>query len=147
MTTTRSRWTLAVTIVAWTLIAWGGRIGLLTGAEEWESWLRIGGSLLIGVIAAAALVAPWLHPVMRPVLYVLAVWSVLLWSRSLYVNWTGSGSLAFKLVHTVLGVGFFAIAWWAASTAARGDAVPGPDEGNGRQQGDGEPAGLTEGQS
>lgn len=140
MTTPRTRWTLAATIVAWTLIAWGGRIGLLTGAEEWWSWLRIGGSLLIGVIAAASLVTPWLYPVMRPVLYVLAAWSVVIWTRSLIVNWMGSGSLAFKLVHTVLAIGFYLIAWWAVTTAARRDPVTRPDEGDRYQQGDGEEA-------
>lgn len=143
MNTSRSRWTLAVTIVAWTLIAWGGRIGLLTGAEEWWSWLRIAGSLLIGVVAAAALVTPWLYPVMRPVLYVLAAWSVVLWTRSLVVNWIGSGSLPFKLVHTVLAFGFYAIAWWAVATAARGNPVAGPDQGDGQEEGEGEAAGVA----
>lgn len=144
MTTPARRWTLAATIVAWTVIAWGGRIGLLTGAEEWWSWLRIGGSLVIGLIAAASLVTPWLYPVMRPVLYVLATWTVVLWTRSLVVNWLGSGSLAFKLVHTVLAIGFYLIAWWGVVTAARSNPVAGPDQGDGDQQRDGEQARPTQ---
>lgn len=144
-TTSRSRWVLAITVLVWTLIAWAGRIGLLTGTEEWASWLRIGGSLMIGVIAAAALVTPWLSPLMKPVLYVLAAWSVAIWTRSLIVNWMGSGSLAFKLVHTGLAVGFYVIAWWAVTTAVRRDPVPGPDKGDRDEQGESEAARLAKG--
>lgn len=143
-TTKRRRWALAVVVVVWTLVAWGGRIGLLTGAEEWTSTLRIGGSLLIGLAAAAVLVFPQLAPMARPVLYLFAAWSVVVWTRGLIVNWSGSGSLPFKLVHTVLAIGFYLIAWWAVA-AARSDPVAGPDEGDGEEQGEGEAARLAKG--
>lgn len=144
-TTQRTRWTLAVTVVVWTLIAWGGRIGLLTGFEDWGAWIRIGGSILIGLIAAFSLVVPWLYPVTHPVLIVLAIWSSLVWARSLFVTWVGSGSFAFKLVHTILAGGFFAISWWAAVTATRGNPVSAPDQRDREEQGEGKPAGLPEG--
>jgi prepilin signal peptidase PulO-like enzyme (type II secretory pathway) len=111
---------LAVAITAWTLAAWGGRIGLLTNGEGIGAWLRIGGSLLIGLLAAAALVFPQLETARRPALMVFAVFTVVLWARSLIVNWVGDGSLPFKLVHTVLALGFFALAWWAFSYATSG---------------------------
>jgi hypothetical protein len=138
---------LAVAITVWTLAAWGGRIGLLTSGEGWGAWLRIGGSLLIGLFAAAALVVPQLEPVRKPALIVFAGFTVVLWVRSLIVNWLGSGSLPFKLVHTVLAIGFFALSWWAVSyaTSTGGDSVSGPDEAHGQQQGHGEPTSLAEG--
>lgn len=134
---------LAGTILAWTLIAWGGRMGLLTGGEDWWAWVRIGGSMLIGSVAALSLVVPRLRPLKRPVLYLFAVWSVLVWTRSVIAVWAGSGSTAFKLVHTGLALGFYLIAGWAV-TSARGNPVTGPDEGHGEQEREGESAGLTE---
>ena len=104
---------LAVAITVWTLAAWGGRIGLLTSGEGIGAWLRIGGSLLIGLFAAATLAFAQLEPARRPVLIVFSVFTVVLWIRSLIVNWAGDGSLPFKVVHTVLALGFFALAWWA----------------------------------
>lgn len=106
---------LAIAIAAWTLVAWGGRIGLLTSGEGVGAWLRIGGSLIVGALAVAALLVPQLEPARRPALIVFSVFTVVLWIRSLIVNWVGEGSLPFKLVHTVLALGFFALAWWAFS--------------------------------
>ena len=127
---------LGIAIGVWTLAAWGGRIGLLTSGEGWGAWLRIGGSLLIGLFATAALLVPQLEDARRPALLVFSVFTVVLWIRSLIVNWAGDGSLPFKLVHTVLALGFFALAWWAVSyatttpsdqpeaVAGRADVVP-----------------------
>lgn len=106
---------LGIAIGVWTLAAWGGRIGLLSSGEGWGAWLRIGGSLLIGLFAAAALLMPQLEDARRPALIVFSVFTVVLWIRSLIVNWAGDGTMAFKLVHTVLALGFFALAWWAVS--------------------------------
>lgn len=149
---------LAVAIAVWTLAAWGGRIGLLTSDEGGlGTWIRIGGSIVIGLFAAAALVIPQLDAARRPALIVFSIFTVVLWVRSMIVNWTGSGSLPFKLVHTVLAVGFFALAWWAFSIAIGGgggpsalaspgsDPVAAPDEAHGEQQGEGEAARLPEG--
>lgn len=108
---------LAAAIAAWTLLAWGGRIGLLTSDEGIGAWIRIGGSLVIGLFAAAALVFPQLEAVRKPSLYVFAIFTVVLWARSLFVNWTGDGSVPFKLVHTVLALGFFGLAAWAVYVA------------------------------
>ena len=108
---------LAVAIAVWTLLAWGGRIGLLTSGEGVAAWVRIGGSLVIGLLAAATLVVPQLEGSRKWALIVFSVFTVLLWARSLIVNWVGDGSLPFKLVHTVLALGFFALAWWAFSFA------------------------------
>jgi len=138
----RQQWYLAGAIPAWTLIAWGGRIGLLTGGESWSSTVRIGGSLLIGVATSLVLVIPKLNRAIVPVLYLFALWTVINWGRSLIVNWTGSGSIPFKMVHTILGVGFFVLAALAARTAARSNAIPGPDERDGYEQRDGESASL-----
>ena len=108
---------LAIAITVWTLVAWGGRIGLLTSGEGLGAWLRIGGSLLVGVFAAASLAFPQLEPLRRLALIVFSVFTVVLWIRSLAVNWAGDGSLPFKLVHTILALGFFALAWWAYTFA------------------------------
>lgn len=115
---------LAVAIGVWTLAAWGGRIGLLTSGEGLGAWLRIGGSLLIGLFATAALLIPQLESMRRPALIVFSVFTVILWVRSLIVNWMGDGSLPFKLVHTVLALGFFALVWWGLSYLGSGTEEP-----------------------
>lgn len=134
---------LAVAVVVWTLVAWGGRIGLLTEGEAtaWD-WLRIGGSIVIGLAAGAVLYLSEPGTLRSVVLYVFGVWTVVIWGRSLVINWMGSGSLPFKLVHTALAIGFFLLAWLSVS-AAGGDAIAGPDEADGQQQGDGEATRLT----
>lgn len=109
---------LAISITAWTLIAWGGRIGLLTSDEGVGAWIRIGGSLFLGLFAAATLVIPQLASARKPALISFSVFTVVLWARSLVVNWSGEGTLGFKLVHTVLALGFFALAVWAFATSA-----------------------------
>lgn len=139
----RSRIILGLAIIVWTGIAWGGRIGLMTGEEDWTSALRVGGSLLIGLLAGLVLLVPRLEAVRRPMLYIFVVWTVVLWTRSLFVNWTGSGSMPFKLVHTVLGIGFFGLAWLAARSATRGHSIAGPDEADGEEQRHGEATGLA----
>lgn len=111
------RGALAAAIAIWTLVAWGGRIGLLNSDEGVGAWVRIGGSLLIGLFTAAALVIPQLETIRRPTLYVFALFTVVLWTRSLVVNWVGDGSLPFKLVHTVLALGFFGLALWSVAVA------------------------------
>lgn len=119
------RTALAIGIVVWTLVAWGGRIGLLTSGEGLGAWLRIGGSIAIGLFAAATLLLPQLEGVRRAALIVFAVFTVVLWIRSLVVNWTGDGSMPFKIVHAILAIGFFALAWWAVSFAtANADTEP-----------------------
>lgn len=117
---------LGVAIIVWTLVAWGGRIGLITSGEGIGAWLRIGGSFAVGLFAAATLLIPQLESARRPALVVFAVFTVVLWVRSLVVNWVGDGSLPFKVVHTVLALGFFALAWWAASFLTA-PAEPGPE--------------------
>jgi hypothetical protein len=49
------------------------------------------------------------------------VFTVVLWIRSLIVSWAGDGSLPFKMVHTVLALGFFALALWAFTYATTTD--------------------------
>ena len=48
---------LGVVIIAWALVTWGGRIGLLTGPESADPtvWFRIVGSLATAGAAGAAL--------------------------------------------------------------------------------------------
>lgn len=118
---------LGVSIVVWTLAAWGGRIGLLASGEGLGAWLRIGGSIAVGLGAAATLLIPQWDAGRKPVLIVFAVFTIVLWLRSLIVTWTGDGSMPFKTVHTVLAVGFFALALWAvayALSSASGDRSP-----------------------
>ena len=124
---------LGAAIVLWTLIAWGGRIGLLTeGEADTATWVRIVGSIVIGVVTGVSLMLSSLEPFSRAAVWVFAAWTIVLWSRSLYVNWTGSGSLPFKLVHTALAIGFAVLAWLAVTGAATtgGDPIASPDEGH-----------------
>ena len=118
---------LAAGVLLWTGVAWGGRIGLLTDGDGWTDLLRIGGSLLLGLATAIALAGPTLRSRAAPLCYLFSIWTVGLWLRSMVVNWAGSGSLPFKLVHTVLAVGFFGLAylvWKVARTAREEQTAP-----------------------
>jgi hypothetical protein len=98
---------VAAGVLLWTLVAWGGRIGLLTDGDGWADLLRIGGSLLFGLATALALAVPSVRLRGVPLFYFFCLWTAVLWGRGLVVNWSGTGSLPFKLVHTVLAIGFF----------------------------------------
>lgn len=138
---------LAVAIGVWTLAAWGGRIGLLTSGEGWGAWLRIGGSLAVGLLAVLTLTVPALESWRKPALLTFAVFTIFLWVRSLIVAWTGSGSLPFKLVHTVLAMGFFALSWWALSMTSSSGAITAAarDDAHGSQLGSDEAGGEAVG--
>jgi hypothetical protein len=97
---------VAASVLLWTLIAWGGRIGLLTDGHGWADLLRIGGSLLVGLATALALAVPSVRPRAVPLFFFFCLWTAVLWGRTMIVNWSGAGSLPFKLVHTVLAIGF-----------------------------------------
>jgi hypothetical protein len=93
----------------------------MEGGEDPWAWVRIGGSIGLALLAGAALALAPLSRWTARLLTVFAGWVVVIWSRSLLVNWVGSGSLPFKLVHTALAAGFFVLAWlaWAWSRARR----------------------------
>ncbi len=105
-------------MVAWAAITWGTRIGLLTDAEAADpvTWLRVGGSLLTALAAAAALV---LVAVPTPVVAVYGLWAVGVWGTSLFRVWTEPHPTGFRVVHTLLAAVTWAVAWWALR-AARG---------------------------
>ncbi len=113
-------------ILAWTAISWGGRVGLLTDVDAAAvgTWLRVGGSIIIGVATAWS---AWRRPAIHPTIAVVfTAWTVILWTRSLLVTWIDPPSLAFALVHTVLALVWFGLAWWVWTTrAAPAPAVPG----------------------
>lgn len=118
-----SRTVLAVAIGAWTLLSWGGRIRLLTDTEQGlATWVRIGGSLLVGVAAVLVVLFADGGGLERWVLTLFAAWSTTIWLRSLISVWTEDHSTAFRLVHTVLAAGFFVVAYlslrtgWSART-------------------------------
>lgn len=121
---------LGIVILAWALISWGGRIGLLTGPESAElvTWLRIVGSLATAALAAGALAfdASWA----RPVAWLYAGTAVAIWSTSLASVWAdGSNSIAFKLVHTALAVVSLGLAALAIRAAGQATGTGGAGAG------------------
>ncbi len=116
-----SRTVLAVAIAGWTLLAWGGRVRLLTDAEQADpgNWARIGGSLLVGTVAVLVLVVAAGGAWERWALTLFAVWSTAVWVRSLSVVWPGEQSMSFKVVHSALAAGFLLLAFLAVERAWR----------------------------
>lgn len=117
-----TRTVLAIAIGVWTLLAWAGRVRLLTDAEQGDlgNWVRIGGSLLVGGVAVATLLLAAGGGWERWALTFFALWTSVIWIRSLITVWTGDQSLAFKLVHTVLASGFLVLSYLAADRAWSG---------------------------
>jgi hypothetical protein len=110
-----------VAIAGWTALSWGGRISLLTGAERTDpwAWTRIGGSILIGlVVAGALLVRRWRWPG-----WLLAGWVTMIWGRSLYGVWTDPNTLGFRLVHTGLAAVWLALAGAAIRVGQAGSGT------------------------
>lgn len=103
-----SRRVIGWTVLVYTLASWGGRIGLLTEADaaDLTSWIRIVGSLVVGLAAAIALI--WGRRV-RPMAVVFAVFTTFIWVRSLISVWTTPNSLGFQLVHSVLAALWFVL--------------------------------------
>lgn len=121
---------LGIVIIAWALVSWGGRIGLLTGPESADlvTWLRIGGSLVTAAIAAAALIfdAPWI----RPATWLYAGTVAAIWSTSLASVWAdGSNSAGFRLVHTVLAAISLSLAVLAIRAAGQATGTGGAGAG------------------
>jgi hypothetical protein len=122
---------LGVAILVWTLLAWGGRISLLTRGEDWADIGRIGVSLLLGITAAFVLLTEVRQRWGSLILKSFSIWTTVVWVRSLIVNWAGSESLAFKLVHSALAAGFLLLAY-AARTRARAETDNTSEEARGR---------------
>lgn len=121
---------LGIVIIAWALLAWGGRIGLLTGPESAElvTWLRIVGSIVTAAIAAAALVfdSPWV----RPALWLYAATAAAIWVTSLASVWAdGSNSTGFRLVHSALAVVSLGLAALAIRAAGQATGTGGAEAG------------------
>lgn len=120
-------------MLLWTLIAWGGRLTFLAVGDDWRDLARIGGSFLIGMITGMVLLLPSLRIWAVPAIYVFSAWTTVIWIRSMIANWTESGALGLKLVHTALAIGFGLLVWWALAFA-RSDLVSRPDQAGGEQQ-------------
>jgi len=92
----------------WTFIAWGNRIGLLTGDEASDpwTWIRVGGSLLFGVVLAVIAVVLWAgKPLVRWMAGVFVGFGILMlviWLRSAFSVLGDDENVAFKVVHLVL---------------------------------------------
>lgn len=115
---------LAALIAVWAAVTWGGRIGLLTGDETLVAKTRIAVSLLVAVVAVAALLtrARW----RRAAVVAYAVVAVAVWgSSAVSVLGDPSSSLAFKAVHLVLAVVSLSLAVLAWYVAVR-QPEPGP---------------------
>lgn len=103
----RVAWWAAAAAV-WTFIAWGNRIGLLTGDEASDpwTWIRVGGSLLFGLGLAVIAVVLWRgKPLVRWMAGVFVGFGILMlviWLRSAFSVLGDDESVAFKVVHIVL---------------------------------------------
>jgi len=125
-----SRRTVGWVILGYTLASWGGRIGLLTAADAADiwSWVRIGGSIAVGVATWLAFISSrWVVPIG----WFFAGFTTLVWVRSLITVWTDpANSLGFSVVHSVLAALWFAVAALAVGVAqTTGSGTPDPTTG------------------
>lgn len=122
---------VAGAIAGWTALTWGGRVNLLTGDEASDpvTWMRVGGSIVVGAVAALAAwrAADGQRGWVVAALGTYAVWNLMIWGSSMVTTWQGDYTMAFKLVHSVLAGGSLALAGIAAGVAVRArrqEAVP-----------------------
>lgn len=99
----------ALGVAALTLASWGGRIGLLAAAPTATDVVRIGGSLLVGLVTAAVLVRRGAVPTMIALTFV--GWNLAVWGRAAVVTWIDAPSLGFAMVHTALAIAWAAACW------------------------------------
>lgn len=122
--------TLGITIIGWSLITWGGRIGLLTGAESDQiwTWVRIAGSLVTAFAAGIGLLMAL--GAVRVLVAVYGALAVVVWGTSLVsVFGDAETTAAFKLVHSVLAVislalALVAVKWVFNPQKRESDPVP-----------------------
>jgi len=109
----------------WTLLVWGGRIGLLTGAERVDpaSWFRIGGSIAFGIALVFLGVLMWRTDSpsgwSEPASFANLIFSLAVWLPSAARIVTGEARAGFKAVHVVLAVTSLALATGAVWAAGR----------------------------
>lgn len=107
---------LAVLVLAWALVTWGGRIGLLAEGAGWLDWTRIVGSL---AVAALATILLWSGRRWRA-LWIYSGFTALIWVGSLASVWRGDHSVGFTLVHTALAAVSLVLAGRVAVIPRRG---------------------------
>ncbi len=88
---------------AWQAISWAGRISLLAGDEDWWSWVRIVGNLVVGALVLVVALGGF-RRLARPIGWLFLGVVAVTWVRSVWTVWTEANTLPFRLVHTVLGV-------------------------------------------
>ena len=99
---------LGLVIVVWTLAVWLPRIWIIPVGDLWEL-IRIVVSIAVGLGAAFALVRPGRYA--NFLLLAFPVWSVGVWGRTLWNYWTLNNPPELRLVHTLLAIGYFYLAW------------------------------------
>ena len=104
----RPRIPISVSLVAWTLLVWTTRIGNIwndASLTDSEKWGRTGLAVSFTVLALAAVLALWRHaPWQRPVIAVLAVWTIVVWTVRSFGIATGDHTPAFTTVHLALAL-------------------------------------------
>jgi hypothetical protein len=99
---------LSLVIVVWTLVVWLPRIWIIPVGNPWEL-IRIVVSIAVGLGAAFALVRPGRYA--NFLLLAFSVWSAGVWGRTLWNYWTLDNPPELRLVHTLLAIGYFYLAW------------------------------------
>ncbi len=115
---------LGALIGVWTLAVWLPRIWIIPVGDVWEM-ARIVVSMALGLGSAWVLLRATRY--LTPVLLGFALWSVVVWGRTLWNYWTLNNPTDLRLVHTILAGGFFYLAWRAirSLTRNRRPATPG----------------------
>ena len=104
---------LGLVIVVWTLAVWLPRIWIIPVGDLWEL-IRIVVSIAVGLGAALALVRRGRFT--NSMLLAFLVWSAGVWGRTLWNYWALNNPPELRLVHTLLAIGYFYLAWRAYRT-------------------------------
>lgn len=127
---------VAVAVFAmWTLLVWGNRVSNVLRDSGLDTGERLGSLVLpaifvvVGLLAAAAIVVPMPESTARRLVGISVGATVVVWAVRAPMIALADHDVAFIIVHVVLAVVSVALGWWAWTSVTKWAACPTEEPG------------------